>query len=360
MLDSKENEDVVVRKTKFIVIRKSFDMESIYKEDIFEDPIVVNYDDYRNLWFDHSRAELHNSSPLKNLEFWEKYELDAKANNDGWIQLRIGHDPHNLQSALFDLSWMDLDWKRVFQTPWLEQKSVEWINLRKKGIRASDLHLVLALGDEFKTMNKEVAIDKAHTYLLNQKKDPSSHDLSNVHAIQHGNKYEDEAGYLHTWFWNDITFKFGTISHKNPDYRLAISPDLLSWKYKTPIELKAPAYRDILHNTTFEQSQELQVLEKECLLFGKDPKAFTIITNLSEEYVDFVNKLQAYWHQCQMQMEVIGFETDWMFFTQYGIEPNPHYKNQKPMITFTKVKKNQTWLQDNMPYFEKFWSKLDQ
>lgn len=337
-----------------------FRNEEIFGTEIVSDDVVLNYDDFRNCWVEMSRAPMDTSctSEQEDFEFWQKYESDNKKYDDGWIQLRIGHDPHDLKRGLFEGHWMTSDWKRLFKTAWMDQKSKEWINERTKNIRGSDLHLIFALGEEFKEMDKTIAVEKAHGYLLNQKKDPSSCDLSSVPAIQHGNKYEDEAGYIHTWFWKDLTFKFGSIPHKNPNYKLAISPDLISWRYKTAVELKAPAYRDILHSTTLEKSKELEVLEKEVLLFGKDPKSFTSITNLPEDCVGFVDKLHAYWHQCQMQMEVIGFETDWMFFTQYGIDPNPYYKNQNPMISFTKVKRSSTWFQESLPYFEKFWNKL--
>lgn len=322
---------------------------------------TFDYDSFRNTWIESSRASFDPTvcSLEEDKEFWNKYESDCKSSNDGWVDLRIGHDPHCMKSCLLDSNWMTPNWKRLLNTPWMDQKTKEWINERSKNIRGSDLHLLFALGEEFKTMDKQIAIEKAHDYLLNQKKDPGSCDLSSVPAIQHGNCYEDEAGYLHCWFWKDIGFKFGSIPHKNPNYRLAISPDLISWLFNTAIELKAPAYRDILKNTTFEKSKELKVLEMETLLFGKDPKSFTAITNLPEECVGFVDKLQAYWHQCQMQMEVIGFDTDWMFFTQYGIAPNPYYRNQNPMISFTKVNKSPTWFDESLPYFEKFWNKLD-
>lgn len=298
-------------------------------------------------------------------EFWkdqdkvfiDTYESDLKLIQDGTIDMRIAFDPFNLKNQFLNESFcFNKEWKRLFQSPWIHQKSQEWLSRRRFRIQGSDLTLALALGEDFERFDRQIAIEKAHDYLIELKKNPSSFD-DDIVAIKHGNDFEPKAGYIYTLDHRDLTFQFGVIDHPNTNYLLGVSPDLISWVNQCPVELKCPRFRNILKGVSKEDIKSLKVLEKEMLWDGK-VENYKAIINLEPKFYNFMKTLEAYYHQCQLQMEVIQLNDESMIFAQYGTNPNSFYEKES-MITYSTIKKDNNWISTNMKYFESIWSKMN-
>jgi hypothetical protein len=311
---------------------------------------VNEYEKLRNCWIEIDKIDQDNKY------FWECIESEQKLLNDGTIDMRIAFDPFNIRETFKKKDFRFSEkWIRLFKSTWIQQKSKEWLKRRRYRIQGSDLSLVLAIGQDFERYDKEIAIEKAHSYLIELKKDPESFD-GDLPAIKHGNTFEGKAGYTYTIDHEDLTFQFGVIDHENINYMLSVSPDLVSWKYQNCVEIKCPFSRDILKNVKKEDKKSLKVIEKELLWNGKTEN-YKMITNLKPEMMNFMKNLESYYHQCQLQMEVINLDKDWMTFAQFGTDPNKNYIDNT-LITYSIIKKDPNWLHSNMKYFEKFWNKM--
>ena len=140
--------------------------------------------------------------------------------------------------------------------PYIEQRSLEWFELRKKSLTASDLFEAITKN------NKLLAKKKAGVYIDNI-------NFNNIAATKWGNMFEDMAIRCYSQLNNNIKINdFGLINNKNIE-NFAASPDGIT-DLGIMVEIKCPYTRvikkDIIPLKYYYQVQgQLAVCElKEC------------------------------------------------------------------------------------------------
>lgn len=231
-------------------------------------------------------------------------------------------------------------WLRISKLRNFSQQTPGWRNLRDDYITASDASKFLCQ-NPFET--KDEAIDKKARGCVQN---------SNIGTL-HGNKHENIAAKLLCNEIDDIGFSVGLIAHPIVSF-LAMSPDIILLRNQTIGEIKCPYFRKILKE---EQEKELEPLIKELMNDGNAFK-YRTITNLPVEYSGILEEQYYNYHQMQMQMEILQFDTDFGFYCQLGINPAPNYKNDDPLFTITKVKRDFDWLNTNLNQLEKSWNEI--
>src|SRR5210317_2390911 len=134
---------------------------------------------------------------------------------------------------------------RLIKKTYAEQRSQEWLDLRKNMLTASDC--ATAIGE-----NK---YEKPFDLLL--KKCGKGKPFTGNAATEHGNKYEDEARIIYEQRHNEVVHEIGLEPH--PKYPwLGGSPDGISESGKL-IEIKCPMSREILPEVPQHYMPQLQL-----------------------------------------------------------------------------------------------------
>jgi putative phage-type endonuclease len=233
-------------------------------------------------------------------------------------------------------------WKRIFEAPFFEPKSNRWLEERSNVIPASEVAGALGLDPYVTSLDEYIS-----------KKISYKSSCPNT-AMQHGNEWESLNANMLCNEINDVGFGLGLLRHPTVKF-LAMTPDVILLHNQTNAELKCPYSRVIL---TEDQISEFITLQREILWKGA-ACSYRLITNVSPKVVGLLDKTLTYWHQIQLQMEVLQFDTDQAFYCQLGIAPSFSYRNQSPLLVMTKVKKDTQWLQDNVVALEKVWQEIE-
>lgn len=120
---------------------------------------------------------------------------------------------------------------KLKKIPYIEQRSLEWFELRKKSLTASDLF------DAISKKNKLLAKKKAGVYIENI-------DFNNIVATKWGTMFEDMAIRCYSQLNNNIKIhEFGLINNKKIE-NFAASPDGIT-DLGIMVEIKCPYLREI-------------------------------------------------------------------------------------------------------------------
>lgn len=134
---------------------------------------------------------------------------------------------------------------KLISKTYAEQRSQEWLDLRKNMLTASDC--ATAIGE-----NK---YEKPFDLLL--KKCGKGKPFTGNAATEHGNKYEDEARILYEQRHNEVVHEIGLEPH--PKYPwLGGSPDGITESGKL-VEIKCPMSRQILPEVPKHYMPQLQL-----------------------------------------------------------------------------------------------------
>ena len=188
---------------------------------------------------------------------------------------------------------------RLISKTYAEQRSQEWLDLRKNMLTASDC--ATAIGE-----NK---YEKPFDLLL--KKCGKGKPFTGNAATEHGNKYEDEARILYEQRHNEVVHEIGLEPHPKHPW-LGGSPDGITESGKL-VEIKCPMSREILPEVP-----------------------------------------RHYMPQLQLCMEVLDLEE--CDFIQYK---NADFNWPKPEeFVVVNVKRDRGWFEKYFPIMEEFWQKV--
>lgn len=271
---------------------------------------------------------------------------------EDWTQnIHIAYNPHSICVEQEDFSTR---WKELFSVPYIDQSddvtfeaNSTWLECKKNFISGSEVASALNFNpyeDREEYMNIKAGL-KEKKFTERQKE-----------AMMHGKQNEGKAGLLYTWEMNDVTYKFGIIPHPDPKWRfLAVSPDLIGQRL---VEIKSPGARSILYPMTMDQleySDEVKALARDVLITGCRYK-YMAITNLPLKLSKLFDKLVYYYHQIQLQWEVIRIG-DSVDFVQYGTSPNKYYL-KKDLLTVTNVPCDDTWIRTHGEMLQRTWDEI--
>lgn len=273
---------------------------------------------------------------------------------DWFSNIHVAYNPHAISFKEDDF---DANWKRIFQVPFIDQSdpitnktNPIWKNAREDFICGSEVSDAITKSEEYvlqKTgVNPKVFTEEVQRYM------------------QHGKDKEPLAGMRYTYEVEDITFKFGLIPHQDPKWRfLAVSPDLIALKRNRVVEIKSPYKRCILwklrvddiHYSGQNISNDIKVLMRDVLITGEKHKYLTI-TNLPLQASQLCDKMYYYWHQIQLQWEVLRIG-DSIDFVQFGTVPNRYYMSND-LLTITHVPCNDSWIAKYGDILRKTWDEV--
>lgn len=233
-------------------------------------------------------------------------------------------------------------WKRIFEAPYFEPKSTQWLDERKKVIPASEVASALGV-NPYETSIEDYIAKKA-----------SNRSTFANYAMQHGNLMEPLNIAITCHELRDVGFGLGLLQHPTVKF-LAMTPDIILLHNQTNAELKCPYSRIILEA---DDLKDFVALQREIMYQGTQC-SYRLITNLSPQVMGLLDKCITYWHQIQLQMEVLGFEADYAYYCQLGIEPAPAYQNMVPLMTMSLVKRDSQWLDKNIDTLRKVWDEIE-
>lgn len=264
------------------------------------------------------------------------------------------HYAYNPKSILIEKEKFHKRWQELFSVAYIPQTNEEtfeansiWLSLKKNFISGSEVGS--ALGESPWETNEDYILFKSGKITKN-----FSEFTKN--AMLHGKKNEDKAALFYTEVKEEITFKFGIIPHQDSQWKfLGVSPDLLSFFNEKPIEIKCPFSRELCYLENIKKNENINVLINETLISGNKYKYLTI-TNLPIHYTKLLDYYITYWHQCQLQAEVldIGNSID---FIQLGISPNKFYNNST-LLTITNIPRDKMWLSNYGNKLRKTWDEI--
>lgn len=279
--------------------------------------------------------------------------------------IHVGFNPRNINYEWEDF---DVNMKWMFSIPWLEQKTEPWLREKMDHISGSELGAAFDIAEvlvKHKYLKKPY--ENMNSQALFESKCNLRPPLTMNAAMGHGSDFEDLAGLRYSCEEKELTFKFGFIPHRTYNF-IGVSPDLVTHRSTKAVEIKSPYYREIIDADTFENllfqsgchisytPHELQLLCNEVITTG-DPCKYLAITNLPIEVSKLTTKLVYYYHQCQLQSEVIGMSTD-IDFVQLGIPPNEHYVENDQILTITNVPFDPTWMSTHIETLTRLWERV--
>jgi hypothetical protein len=230
--------------------------------------------------------------------------------------------------------------KRISEAVYYEPKSQDWLNKRKVITAAN--------------VSNALRPDLVHEFMLEKVKGGWEASDFGKRAMNHGNEKEVEIYKITCEELCEVGFSFGLLFHPKYPF-LAMTPDIILLEESTSAELKAPYNRDVLKKV--ENEHFVQLLH-EINLGGTDPLKYRLITNLTETQLGLLDKYIAYWHQMQLQMEILQFDTNYCYFAQYGTTPNQFYMNSN-LVTLSKIKKDETWISNNIERLKQVWEEIE-
>jgi len=315
-------------------------------------------------------------------------ELNEDLINIG-SNLKMAHNfSNNINFCLNDWNSESIN---LFRDEFIEQKSEKWF--KKRMIGGSDVGTILGQTKHYKTKDGEY---RTRENILKEKieffKDPKNFQFQSNDATNHGNKYEDFAGFLYTKYTKSMTMFLGI--HQHEEYKfLTVSPDLISNKNGgSLIEIKCPYNRKIIDFDSYPKSNldilknyypknkninlKLQSLNYEKIDYYEQitsSKTFELIkeslekkklflyhtiTNLSIEEINMMKKVPYYYSQIQFQNHVCKL-TNNVDFIQLGIPPNQNYSEPYlPQLLITSIPYDPNWLNENISILSNFWIEL--
>lgn len=292
-----------------------------------------------------------------------EFDIDLNDPIEDWFSnIKIAHNPN---SILFKKEDFKPEWIRLFQVPYVDQtisNSTEanpiWLKLKENYISGSEIASAI---DEspFDNSNREEYI------LIKSGRKKKVFNNEQIKAMSHGKINERIAGLRYTYEINDITFNFGIIPHKDKQWSfLGVSPDLIAFRKNRAAEIKSPYKRSIFYQlkvddvmfSGYKLNENVQVLIREVLISG-DKHRYLTITNLPASISGLLNKMIYYWHQCQLQWEVLDIG-NCVDFVQFGTFPNPFYVNND-LLTITEVPCNKSWITTYGDKLRKTWDEIE-
>jgi len=275
-------------------------------------------------------------------------EFDIYKSVDNWYSnIHYGHNPKSilLKEEDFSSRWIEL-----FSYPYLDQSNdnfeanPDWLKAKKDFLSGSEVGAALGVGWDTSEQFVQYKSGKKEKIF------PARAQI----AMKHGKIKEDIAGLRYTYEVDDITFKFGLIPHQDKKWSfLGVSPDLIRFYKERPVEIKSPYSRRILDMNKLDK--DVKVLIRDVLLTGERHK-YLSITNLPISYTNLLDKYIDYYHQCQLQAEVLDIG-DYIDFTQFGCNPNPFCLNSD-IVTITEIPRDKNWIQKYGDQLRKVWDEV--
>lgn len=126
------------------------------------------------------------------------------------------------------------------------------------------------------------------------------------------------------------------------------------------MEIKNPYERKLLNlnvdNIQFDQNwYQMKILLREVMISG-DSHKYLAITNLSLKFSKILDAQIYYWHQCQLQSEVLKVG-DYIDYVQHGTFPNPNYLNND-LLLITQVPANTMWISNYGYKLRQTWDEI--
>jgi putative phage-type endonuclease len=281
---------------------------------------------------------------IDDCDFFDDLDNDFIENQTFLYNIQKKHlikTPNKDQEKLFlSLSWINENWKYLFSVEYVEQKSPKWLEDRQSSFNGSEIWKFI--GKENSKEREDAILQKCNMLPPDEEND----------AMRHGNKWEPLVSPFYCDFFEKTCFRFGSIKHRKYPF-LAASIDWITIEEKI-IEMKAPFSRNILFGRTKKDFGELECIIGEMMIDSKI-HIVDMITNLTPEQAGLLTRLKKYWHQCQLQMEILNL--DKLELLQFGVKPNPFCKG-RPLLTLTPVKRDFNWLNEHLDEFNKSWDKI--
>lgn len=271
------------------------------------------------------------------------------------------HVLHNPKGILFEPDDFDTKWKDLFSYPYVEQHDPETHEPNKFWLKLKEDYISGSVASD--AINENPYNSRGRDEYIQRMSNRVVRDFSEFtkRAMRHGNLKEDPAGVRYSEEVGDVVFKLSFIPHKDRKWSfLGVSPDLVRWPTEMPIEIKSPFTRKIVDTldmcnavkaTRKKVGSSIPICEsldpsivglwREVIISGEKCK-YLSITNLPLQWSHLLDKCINYWHQCQLQAEVLDIG-DSVDFVQYGTAPNKHYKDGD-LISITHVPRDYNWL----------------
>ena len=259
----------------------------------------------------------------------------------------VQFDPNNFYQKISDNidSWFNDDWRRLFLNPSHKKPKLKKI---------SATNLTYAFGLDYKVTSFDSEDDKdSDSWKTLKDLKWNLIKIKQNSAMNHGNANEATGGKLYCYDYQDITFHFGCIQHPKYDFLEAI-PDFVSLKYKTAVELKSPFSRDIFTHVPKDEMEQLLKIKKEVNMSG-NKFIYQCITNFPDKYLRLMEEHTAYWHQVQLELEVLNLGSEFGIFSQLCIPPAKYCFDNIPKITYSRVDKLNSWADQYIPKIKECW-----